>query len=74
MEFEFKEVVLVLSTILGPTGAAWVAVKGSLNGTKRRIERIENKVDKIENMMMDQNKFCQSQVREFEHRITLAEK
>ena len=41
------ELATVLGVILGPAGAAYVGVKVSLNGTRERVKRIEDKLDKI---------------------------
>lgn len=41
------QIVIVLASILGPAGAAWAGVKISLNGTVARVNRIEDKVDKV---------------------------
>jgi hypothetical protein len=38
------EVVTALGLVLGPTGAAWLSVKHSLNGTAKRVKRIERKM------------------------------
>ena len=40
-------IVQLVSVVLGPAGAAFVAVKASLNGTRSRVQRIETSVDRI---------------------------
>lgn len=41
-----------LGTVLGPTGAAWIAVKASLNGTKADVKEIKADVKEIRGTQM----------------------
>lgn len=41
------EIVTILVSVFGSGGAAWAGVKASLNGTRARVERIEDKLDKV---------------------------
>lgn len=43
----------VAAVMLGAPGAAWAAVKLSLNGTRERVQRIETKLDRVEEGMTE---------------------
>lgn len=37
----------ILAIVLGPSGAAWATIKVTLNGTAKRVERMETKLDDV---------------------------
>lgn len=73
MEFGLKEVLAILGVILGPSGAVWVAVKGSLNGTRRRVENTERDVLEIKKGVDDIKEMFAKQCVDYEHRFTVLE-
>ena len=47
MELTTAQITLtIMGMVLGPTGAAWVSVKASLNGTKKDIKEIKETLNK----------------------------
>lgn len=40
-------IVELVGILIGPSGAAWLAVKQSLNGTKKRVEDIQTTVNTL---------------------------
>lgn len=61
-----------LAMILGPTGAAYAGVKVSLNGTKARVERIENKFDAYIDTTVKENNELLQRVATLEERARVA--
>lgn len=51
---DMAQILAILAPIIGSSGAAWVGVKVSLNGTRERVREIHAEVKEIREHQIDQ--------------------
>lgn len=63
----------IIGILLGPGGAAFVAVKSALNGVRAKVDSIDRRTDRIEQSLDAHIKDANEKVEEFNDlRITVA--